>query len=124
MMWAEWMQWIIPLLSLLLAGGGLWTFLAARATSRATEKAAQATAAAANAQAATADWSGLMAYWQAEIKSLREENNAMVVRLTLLEERRDSDLQHIDDLTQHIWQQLPPPPPLRRLPRTDLPKAP
>ena len=123
MMWADWMQWIIPLLSVLLAGGGLWTFLAARATSRATEKAAQATAAAANAQAATADWTGLMTFWQAEIKELRTENNGLSVRLSLLEERRDMDLQHIADLENHIWQQLPPPPPIRRLPRND-PKAP
>lgn len=123
MSWAEWMQWIIPLLSVVLAGGGVWTLLAARATARATEKAAQATAQAANQQAATADWTGLMGYWQAEIREIRNENNALVVRLTLLEERRDADLQHIADLENHIWQQLPPPPPIRRLPRND-PKAP
>lgn len=119
-------MWIIPLLSTVLAGGGLWTLLAARATSRATEAAAKAAAESANRQAQTADWTGLMAYWQAEIKELRNDNNAMVVRLTLLEERRDADLQHIADLENHIWQQLPPPPPIRRLPRTNTepPKAP
>ena len=114
----------LAILSLLFAGGGIWTFLAAKATAKATREAAQAAADAANRQAATADWSGLMAYWQSEIKALRDDNKELEVRLILLEERRENDLQHIDDLTQHIWQQLPPPPPLRRLPRNDLPKAP
>jgi hypothetical protein len=99
---------ILGALSAIFAGGGLWAFLSARATAKA-----------ANRQASTADWSGLMAYWQAEIKDLRNENNSMVVRLTLLEERRDADLQHIADLENHIWQQLPPPPPIRRLPRNN-----
>lgn len=124
MPWADWMQWVIPILSLLLTSGGVWSLLAARATARATKAAADAAAEAANKQATTADWSGLMAYWQAEIKDLRNENNGLVIRLTLLEERRDMDLQHIADLENHIWQQLPPPPPIRRLPRNDPPKAP
>ena len=122
-MWMEWMQWIIPILSALMAGGGVWTLLAAKATAKATREAALAAAAASNQQAATADWSGLMAYWQAEIKDLREDNKGLEVRLILLEERRDADLQHIADLENHIWQQLPPPPPIRRLPRNDT-KAP
>lgn len=124
MPWIEWMQWIIPLLSIVMAGGGLWTLLAARATSKATEAAANAAAESANRQAQTADWSGLMTYWQAEIKDLRKENSELAVRLTLLEERREGDLQHIADLENHIWQQLPPPPPIRRLPRPDSPLAP
>lgn len=115
----EWLAILLPLISAVLAGGGLWTLLAARATSKATEAAANAAAESANKQAQTADWSGLMAYWQAEIKDLRKENNELAVRLTLLEERRDGDLQHIADLENHIWQQLPPPPPIRRLPRND-----
>ena len=119
----EWLIILLPMISTVLAGGGLWALLAARATSKATIAAANAAAESANRQASTADWSGLMAYWQAEIKELRNDNNAMVVRLTLLEERRDADLQHIADLENHIWQQLPPPPPIRRLPRNDPPAA-
>lgn len=115
----DWIQLIFPLLSLLFAGGGLWTLLAARATAKATKEAAEAAANAANQQASTADWTGLMAYWQAEIKALRDDNKALEVRLILLEERREGDLQHIADLENHIWQGLPPPPPLRRLPRKD-----
>ena len=122
----EWLIILLPMISTVLAGGGLWALLAAWATSKATIAAANAAAESANRQAQTADWSGLMAYWQAEIKELRNDNNAMVVRLTLLEERRDADLQHIADLENHIWQQLPPPPPMRRLPRNnpEPPKAP
>lgn len=120
----EWLIILLPMISTVLAGGGLWALLAARATSKATIAAANAAAESANRQAQTADWSGLMAYWQAEIKELRNDNNAMVVRLTLLEERRDADLQHIADLENHIWQQLPPPPPIRRLPRNDAPPTP
>lgn len=117
----EFLLWLMPLISTVLAGGGLWSLLAARSTSRATEVAAKAAAESANKQASTADWTGLMAYWQAEIKDLRNENNGLSVRLTLLEERRDLDLQHIADLENHIWQQLPPPPPMRRLPRNEPP---
>lgn len=121
MPWVELMMWIIPLLSAVMAGGGLWTLLAARATSKATEAAAVAAAESANRLAATADWTGLMAYWQSEIKELRKENTDLDVRLQLLEERRESDLQQIADLENHIWQQLPPPPPIRRLPRNNPP---
>lgn len=119
MEWIELMQWLMPLLSVLFAGGGLWTLLAARATARATREAANAAATAANRQAATADWTGLMTYWQSEINALRDDNKGLEVRLILLEERRDADLQHIADLENHIWQQLPPPPPIRRLPRNN-----
>ena len=120
----EWLIILLPMISTVLAGGGLWALLAARATSKATIAAANAAAESANRQAQTAHWTGLMAYWQAEIKDLRTENNGLAVRLTLLEERRDADLQHIADLENHIWQQLPPPPPIRRLPRNDTPQAP
>ena len=109
----------LAIVSIVFAGGGVWTFLAARATARAAKEAAKAAAEAANRQAATADWSGLMAYWQSEIKALRDDNKELEVRLILLEERRDADLQHIADLENHIWQQLPPPPPIRRLPRNN-----
>lgn len=109
----------LAVLSLVFAGGGIWTLLAAKATAKATKEAAQAAAQAANRQAATADWSGLMAYWQSEIKAVRDDNKDLEVRLILLEERRDADLQHIADLENHIWQQLPPPPPIRRLPRNN-----
>jgi hypothetical protein len=114
----------LTIMSIVFAGGGIWTLLAAKATAKATKEAAQAAAQAANRQAATADWSGLMTYWQSEIKELRDDNKGLEVRLILLEERRDADLQHIADLENHIWQQLPPPPPIRRLPRNDPPKAP
>lgn len=59
-----------------------------------------------------------MGYWQSEIKELRNENSHLAVRLTLLEERREHDLMHIVELENHIWQQLPPPPPVRRYPPT------
>lgn len=120
-----WMQWLIPALSALLTGGGLWAMLSARATARATERAALAaahateTAAAIAAapnvqQAATADWTSLMAYWQAEMATMREQATRMEVRLGVFEKQREEDLQHIDDLEQHIWSQKPPPPPPRR----------
>ena len=109
----------LTIISIVFAGGGIWTLLAAKATAKATKEAAQAAAQAANRQAATADWSGLMAYWQSEIKDLRDDNKGLEVRLILLEERREADLQHIADLENHIWQQLPPPPPIRRLPRNN-----
>lgn len=110
----EWLIWIPPLLSTLFAGGGLWTLLAARATARATKEAAQAAANSANQQAATADWTGLMSYWQAEVRDLRNDAKTLEVRVMFLEAQREDDLQHISDLENHIWQQLPPPPPLRR----------
>ena len=95
MPFAEWMQWLIPILSAVLSGGGIWALLAARAAGRATERAAvaaglateRAAAAAALAteraaalaaapvsqQANTADWSSLMSYWQAEMAALRDD---------------------------------------------------
>lgn len=115
---------ILPILSLLMAGGGVWTLLAARATAKATKDAALAAAEAANRQAATADWSGLMTYWQAEVKELRADNKKIEVRLLFLEQQREDDLQHIADLEHHIWQQLPPPPPMRRPSRIEPPTAP
>jgi hypothetical protein len=115
---------VLPILSMLMAGGGVWTLLAARATARATKDAALAAAEAANKQAATADWSGLMTYWQAEVKELRSDNKKIEVRLLFLEQQREDDLQHIADLEHHIWQQLPPPPPMRRPSRINTPEAP
>ena len=131
-----WMQWLIPVLSAVLSGGGIWALLAARSAGRATERAAvaagiatePAAAAAAHAteraaalaaapvaqQATTADWTSLMAYWQSEMNTVREASTRMEVRLTLFEKLREEDLQHIDDLEQHIWGQKPPPPPPRR----------
>ncbi|HEX9227326.1 MAG TPA: hypothetical protein VF885_11840 [Arthrobacter sp.] len=131
-----WMQWLIPALSAVLSGGGIWALLAARASSRATERAAiaagHATERAAEAaaiateraaalaagpmsqQAVTADWSSLMSYWKDELTALREVANQTEVRLSLFEKQRDEDLQHIEDLYQHIWNQKPPPPPARR----------
>lgn len=114
---------VLPILSLVFAGGGVWTLLAAKATAKASEKAAQLAAEAANKQAQTADWTGLMEYWQAEVKDLRQDNKKIEVRLLFLEQQREDDLQHIADLEHHIWQQLPPPPPMRRPSRID-PKAP
>lgn len=108
---------VLPILSLLMAGGGVWTLLGARATAKATKEAALAAAEAANRQANTADWSGLMTYWQAEVQALRTDNKNIEVRLLFLEQQREDDLLHIADLEQHIWQQLPPPPPMRRMPR-------
>ena len=136
MPFAEWMQWLIPILSAVLSGGGIWALLAARAAGRATERAAvaaglateRAAAAAALAteraaalaaapvsqQANTADWSSLMSYWQAEMAALRDASTRMEVRLSLFERQREEDLQHIEDLEQHIWAEKPPPPPPRR----------
>lgn len=114
MPWVDWMQWLVPLLSMVLGGTGLWTLLASRATARATRDAADATAAAANQAATTADWSGLMAYWQAEMSALRTGGAQLEVRVLFLERQREDDLAHIDALEAHIWAELPPPPPLRR----------
>jgi hypothetical protein len=131
-----WMQWLIPALSAVLSGGGMWALLAARASSRATERAAvaaglateRAAEAAAHAteraaalaaapvaqQATTADWSSLMAYWQSEMATVREASTRMEIRLGVFEKQREEDLQHIEDLEQHIWNGKPPPPPARR----------
>jgi len=119
MIWSEWMKWIIPLLSAVMAGGGLWTLLAARATSRATTAAAHAAAESANKQAATADWTALMSYWQTEMSALRDTAGKLDVRILFLEQQREEDQQHIDALEQHIWKALPPPPPPRIFRKTD-----
>ena len=132
----DWMQWLIPALSALLGGSGVWALLGARAAGKATERAAEAAAqateraaeAAANAteraaslaatpavqSATTADWSALMSYWQAEMNTLRASTQALEIRVMFLEHRREEDLQHIEELEQHIWDQLPPPPPPRK----------
>ncbi|HEX9225088.1 MAG TPA: hypothetical protein VF885_00350 [Arthrobacter sp.] len=111
-----WMQWLIPILSALLATGGVWTLLAARASSRATVKAAEATAAPAVAAAASADWASLMGYWQTEMSALRTDANRLEVRVMFLERQREEDLALINELESHIWSELPPPPPARRRP--------
>ena len=113
------MEWILPLLSLAMGGGGLWALLAARATARATTAAALAAAAPAAQQATTADWNALMGFWQTELASLRDSANRLEVRVMYLEQQREDDLEHIEALEQHIWAQLPPPPPPRRPTRKD-----
>lgn len=112
--WAEWMKWLIPILSAALGGGGVWALLAARSAARATQRAAEIAAKPATATAVTADWSQLMGYWQSEITALRADAAKTEVRLRYLEELREDDHQHIEDLEQHIWARLPPPPPVRR----------
>jgi len=138
-----WMQWLIPFLSAVLSGGGIWALLAARASSRATERAAstaakateRAAAAAANATeraaeaaaapaaaaAVSADWTSLMAYWQAEMTALRGDANRLEVRVMFLERQREEDLALINELEAHIWSELPPPPPSRRRPPSQAP---
>ena len=130
------MEWLVPILSAILSGSGIWALLSARAAGRATERAAEAgarateraAAAAAHAteraaavaagppgiQAATADWSSLMGYWQAEMTALRGDANRLEVRVLFLEKQREEDLEHIAALEQHIWNELPPPPPTRK----------
>lgn len=115
------MEWIIPILSVLLSGGGLWALLAARATARATTIAAVVTTAPATQQATTADWNALMGFWQTELASLRDSATRLEVRVLYLEHQREDDLAHIDALEQHIWAELPPPPPPRRQSRKDNP---
>lgn len=136
MQWATWMEWLIPILSAILSGGGIWALLSARAAARSTERAAEVAAkaveraaeAAANAteraaalaaepgahKAATADWASLMSYWQGELNTLRENANRLEVRIGVFEQQREDDLTHIEDLYQHIWEHKPPPPPPRR----------
>ena len=118
-MWAEWMQWLVPILCAVFSGTGLWALLSARATARATREAAALAAAPAAAQAQTADWSALMSYWQSEMGSLRDTANKLDVRIQFLEQERDADQKYIADLEIHIWSQLPPPPPVRRKPQKD-----
>ena len=112
----HWVQWLIPSRSAVLATGGVWTLLAARASSRATVKAAEAAAAPAAAAALSADWASLMGYWQQEMAALRTEHNKLEVRVLLLAQQREEDLQLITELEAHIWAELPPPPPTRRRP--------
>jgi hypothetical protein len=107
--------------TVLFGAGGVWTFLAAKATSRVNKEIAAASAVAANQQAATADWSQLMSYWQSEMASLRTSSTGLEVRVNILERQREEDLQFIEDLKDHIWSELPPPPPdRRRHPHTDV----
>lgn len=94
---------ILGLGGMIFAGGGIWAWLSARATSKA-----------ANQQASTADWSALMNFWQAELVRRDERANHLEVRIIHLEEQREDDLDLIERLENHIWEQLPPPPPKRR----------
>lgn len=119
MEFAQWMQWLIPILCALLTGTGFWALLSARATARATQAAAEAAAIPAQKQADTADWTALMSYWQSEMTSLRDTASKLDVRILFLEAQREEDQQHIDNLEQHIWRALPPPPPPRKFRRTD-----
>lgn len=112
--WAEWMRWLIPLLSALLSGGGIWALLSARATAKATRQAAEAAAVPAVQMATTADWTSLMTFWQSEMSAMRTEAAKLEARVLFLEHQRESDLQYIADLEEHIWKSLPPPPPTRR----------
>jgi len=116
MEFAQWMQWIIPVLCALLTGTGFWALLSARATAKATREAAALAAAPAQTQALTADWSALMSYWQSEMAAMRDTANKHDVRIQFLEKERDADQKYIADLEIHIWSQLPPPPPVRRKP--------
>ena len=117
MEFAQWMQWLIPILSAVLSGSGIWALLSARTTAKATQAAALAAAAPAQTQAVTADWSALMQYWQAEMSTMRSTSQGLEVRILFLEQQREDDLAHIDALEQHIWKSLPPPPPPRKLRR-------
>lgn len=108
------MQWLVPILSALLGASGVWTLLAARATSRATQAAAEAAARPAVQQAATADWGALMTFWQGELNVMRESHSQLQIKVEILAHQREEDLQYIEDLEAHIWAELPPPPPLRR----------
>lgn len=114
MMWADWMQWLVPALSAALTGSGIWALLGARAAARATEAAARATAAPAATSAATADWTALMSFWQGEMALVRADATRLEVRVLFLERQREEDLAYIAALEEHIWKELPPPPPARR----------
>lgn len=119
MEYAQWMQWLIPILCALLTGTGFWALLSARATAKATQAAAEAAAAPVQKQADTADWTALMSYWQAEMSAMRTTAQQLEVRILFLEQQREDDLAHIDALEQHIWKSLPPPPPPRRFRKPD-----
>lgn len=99
----EFIPLILSALSVIFAGGGLWAYLAAKASAKA-----------ANQTASTADWSAFMTFLQTELSSVRDSATKLEVRVIFLEQQREEDLAHIDALENHIWQQLPPPPPLRR----------
>lgn len=114
MPWADWMQWLVPLLSVMLGGSGVWALLSARTTARATQTAAALAAAPAAQTAQTADWTSLMTFWQGELNTMRESHTQLQVKVEILALQREEDLQHIEDLETHIWNELPPPPPLRR----------
>jgi hypothetical protein len=105
-------------ITVLFGAGGIWMFLAAKATAAANKDIAAAAAASSNQAAATADWNALMSYWQTEMSSLRESHTALQVKVEILAHQREEDLAYIEQLEQHIWAELPPPPPLRRRYRT------
>jgi uncharacterized protein YgbK (DUF1537 family) len=110
----SWMEWLIPVLSAVLGASGVWTLLAARATSRATRAAAEAAARPAAQQAVTADWAALMTFWQNELNVMRESHSQLQVKVEILAHQRAEDMAYIEQLELHIWEELPPPPPLRR----------
>lgn len=66
--------------------------------------------------APAAEW--LTDYYKAELDALKgdlkKELSEVRNRVKWLEDERELDAEHIDNLEAHIWQQLPPPPPPRR----------
>lgn len=88
----------LGIISVVMAGGGIWTFLAARRTARSAEKVA-----------ATADWTALNTFWQAEMAK-------MDLRIAALERKSQADENYIERLEHHIWSNNPPPPPMRGTP--------
>lgn len=75
--------------------------------------------------APAADWltrqvDSLLAASREEMQELRKRQDAQDKRIAFQERERELDAEHIDALEQHIWLQLPPPPPARtRLQRRD-----
>jgi len=85
------------LLGLLLGSGGLTGLLALQKSYKSHKSKRPADESHARAEA---EYLSLSKYWQRELNTARRQNH--------------SDAEYIEDLREHIWQELPPPPPERK----------
>jgi hypothetical protein len=100
--------WTQLILGALLAGGGLTGLINAAVAWRQKKAGVPHTETEARAEV---DDKSFAAYLRAEIRRVRIAGER---RVDNVQGKLDAAEEHIDDLTEHIWKQLPPPPPVRR----------
>lgn len=106
----------------LLAGGGLAGLIAAWSAYKSRQRGEPGNETAAIVQANQPDWAALNSFWHREIQAKAKEVER--VRRALEQQleaermaaraRARADAVYIDALEAHIWQKLPPPPPIRK----------